>query len=210
MKGVWDIDCKVCGKHLVAGPPHGTTCFSCLTAGYKWCSTCGLVLAATAFYNRPDSNGLMAKCISCYKANRNAVPKTEAFKVAKATASRECKARHYATYGGMIEEIQRCHARRAAMNGTYSVEEWLECIAFFDYSCAYCGATHKLTVDHLQAISAGGSNTIRNVVPACGTCNSSKGAKEVAHWFTSREFYSIERMKRILLWVQKRGDSGHE
>ena len=51
-------------------------------------------------------------------------------------------------------------------------------------ACVYCGATVedgvKLTLDHLQAYSNGGSNLASNLVTACGRCNSSRGNRPVA------------------------------
>lgn len=43
--------------------------------------------------------------------------------------------------------------------------------------CKYCGATKNLTADHVIAITLGGSNHISNLVVACRSCNSSKGAQ---------------------------------
>jgi hypothetical protein len=45
------------------------------------------------------------------------------------------------------------------------------------FSCAYCGATpldSKLQVDHIIAVSNGGSNDIDNLVTACQPCNIGK------------------------------------
>jgi 5-methylcytosine-specific restriction endonuclease McrA len=49
--------------------------------------------------------------------------------------------------------------------------------------CAYCGATDKpLQRDCVQAISRGGRYTLDNIVPACGSCNTSKCNDEVTGW----------------------------
>lgn len=49
--------------------------------------------------------------------------------------------------------------------------------------CAYCGAVGKaLQRDCVLAISRGGRYTLQNVVPACGTCNTSKCNDEVTGW----------------------------
>lgn len=41
--------------------------------------------------------------------------------------------------------------------------------------CIYCCEKAKLTVDHLLPISKGGPHTLSNLLPACHSCNSSKG-----------------------------------
>lgn len=42
--------------------------------------------------------------------------------------------------------------------------------------CTYCPAP-ATTVDHKQALSSGGDNSLDNLVPSCGPCNFSRGAK---------------------------------
>ena len=49
--------------------------------------------------------------------------------------------------------------------------------------CAYCGATDKpLQRDCVLALSRGGRYTLGNIVPACGSCNTSKCNDEVTSW----------------------------
>lgn len=40
--------------------------------------------------------------------------------------------------------------------------------------CAYCRKPSKLTVDHVECLSGGGSHDVRNAVMACKSCNSMK------------------------------------
>ena len=49
--------------------------------------------------------------------------------------------------------------------------------------CAYCGtADAAMQKDCVQPLSRGGRYTLMNVVPACRSCNASKGNEEVTHW----------------------------
>ncbi len=49
--------------------------------------------------------------------------------------------------------------------------------------CAYCGAAGKpLQRDCVLALSRGGRYTLDNIVPACGSCNTSKCNEEVTAW----------------------------
>jgi 5-methylcytosine-specific restriction endonuclease McrA len=49
--------------------------------------------------------------------------------------------------------------------------------------CAYCGVAGKpLQRDCVLALSRGGRYTLDNIVPACGTCNTSKCNDEVTCW----------------------------
>jgi 5-methylcytosine-specific restriction endonuclease McrA len=60
--------------------------------------------------------------------------------------------------------------------GSHTSIEWAARLAEFNHGCAYC-PNPAVSKDHLVAISQGGSNSIENIVPACRSCNSSKGAK---------------------------------
>ncbi len=60
--------------------------------------------------------------------------------------------------------------------------------------CAYCGAQGELTWDHLIPTSKGGLNTISNHVPACKSCNSSKGDRDAIEWYRFRKGVYIPRL----------------
>ena len=79
---------------------------------------------------------------------------------------------------GKAYESNRRHQRRAAVATIVTAAEWEMIKANYDYKCVYCGKGGiKLTQDHVIPLSRGGSHTKENVVPACGLCNSSKGAR---------------------------------
>lgn len=64
--------------------------------------------------------------------------------------------------------------RRAAEIETHTLEQWLakrDAIG----CCIYCGSPGPLEKDHATPVTRGGSNGITNVVPACTSCNASKG-----------------------------------
>lgn len=51
------------------------------------------------------------------------------------------------------------------------------------FKCQYCGAEAPqavLEVDHIKPVAEGGTNDIINLVTACWTCNSGKGARELS------------------------------
>lgn len=54
-------------------------------------------------------------------------------------------------------------------------------------ACCYCGADTSLTLDHLWPRFRGGADSGDNLVWACRSCNSSKGAKDVMEWMSDRE-----------------------
>jgi 5-methylcytosine-specific restriction endonuclease McrA len=68
--------------------------------------------------------------------------------------------------------------KRGSKINDFTLEEWAELQKEHNYSCFYCGCTDKkLTQDHVYPISRGGNHTKSNIVPACQSCNSRKGAK---------------------------------
>jgi 5-methylcytosine-specific restriction endonuclease McrA len=77
------------------------------------------------------------------------------------------------------------HKRRAQAYGVEHVPySRTEILARWGHRCAYCSAlaTH---LDHVHPLSKGGADVEHNIVPACATCNLSKGAKTLAEWSES-------------------------
>lgn len=55
-------------------------------------------------------------------------------------------------------------------------DDWQKLITKHNNSCAYCGTSdRKLTMDHVVPLSRGGLHSIENLLPACLSCNVSKG-----------------------------------
>ncbi len=149
------------------------------------------------------------KCYRCYmreyqRARLGLSPRKPAapIEVRKARKSAYERQRYYAdlesTRAGRRESGRRwraahpetvraaTHRRRARMRDGVSpgvtVDEWSEIVAAFDGKCAYCRRARKLTRDHVVPISKGGRDEPSNVVPACFSCNASKGAKPLAEF----------------------------
>ncbi|WP_063562997.1 HNH endonuclease signature motif containing protein [Paenibacillus sp. O199] len=85
--------------------------------------------------------------------------------------------------------------------------EWNKCLLFFEYKCAYCGITQeenkrncnqKLQKDH---VDHEGYNDLRNAVPACRRCNSSKHQSGVLNWYSQQPFYCIDRFRKLTTWI---------
>ena len=69
--------------------------------------------------------------------------------------------------------------------GRPSTREWRELrdrvLSVHGEECFYCQTEGvDLEIDHIHPVSRGGSNHYRNLVPACKSCNSSKGNKTEA------------------------------
>ena len=78
---------------------------------------------------------------------------------------------------------QKRRARKANADGTATAEQIKARFQYHENRCYYCGDNESgLHVEHRIPLSRGGSNWPSNLVPACPTCNLSKGTK------TEKEF----------------------
>ena len=71
----------------------------------------------------------------------------------------------------------------------------------WNHTCAYCGSTEDITLDHVKPRSLGGPDTSRNIVCACNQCNHEKGHTEWKEWYQEQYFHTWERMKAIEAWI---------
>lgn len=67
-------------------------------------------------------------------------------------------------------------------------------------TCCYCGTSAtKIQMEHVFPKSRGGTDTGDNLLPACRSCNSSKGAKDMVLWIVAQDrFPPIVVMSRYL------------
>jgi len=106
------------------------------------------------------------------------------------------------------------HRRRSLEAGaSITVIEWRECMADWAYRCAYCNRHRRefrdaerrmdIEMDHVVPLSNGGRHIAGNIVPACKSCNSSKGNSDVLQWMArlrltiSDKLMSVYEINRI-------------
>jgi len=92
-------------------------------------------------------------------------------------------------------------SKKEKLDFRYTKKDWETCKEHFDYRCAYCNKKEDLTREHFVPVSKEGEFTINNIIPACGSCNSSKGNKLFHEWYPSYEHYSKKREKQILKYL---------
>jgi len=88
---------------------------------------------------------------------------------ASAARYRQDHPREYAVYA------QKRRARKREAEGGFSGSEWKELCRAVGERCVACGERRRLTIDHIEPLSIGGTNSIENIQPLCGRCNSAKG-----------------------------------
>lgn len=88
--------------------------------------------------------------------------------------------------------------RTNSMNiGSFADDERLKMI--LPQSCCYCGNTSSLAIDHLIPRKRGGPDTGDNLVWACRSCNSAKGATDLLEWFAKQKrFPPLLLLRRYL------------
>ena len=70
----------------------------------------------------------------------------------------------------------------------------------FGHRCAYCGAS-ATTLDHIKPRHHGGRNEMRNLAPACVTCNRDKASTPWLQWFRAQPFWTVDREADLWLWT---------
>ena len=75
-----------------------------------------------------------------------------------------------------------------------------ELIEQWNNQCAYCGSVERkkeLTIDHVVPLAKEGTDEYTNLVPACRSCNMSKGHSGVRQWYFDSPDYTTERWLKI-------------
>lgn len=176
----------------------------------KTCNKCLIDKSLDEFYKLTKSpDGFMASCISCEKKRQHI--KWEKYKDVMYARSKKwaqenpdkiykSKKRqaernpqrfidsHKTWVNKNREYIRNSSQKRRAMvrnNGLYTILT-RDLRRLYSSSCIYCGATERISADHVIPIVCGGVHSIGNLVPACISCNSSKGDKLLVEWRMGR------------------------
>lgn len=100
--------------------------------------------------------------------------------------------------------IRSRSGRWVSLNGVFgNTSEWPRIKKEFDNKCAYCGAKVTLVPEHiipqskLGEVSPGKVDLIENIVPACSSCNTSKGTMAFLDWYKKQPFFNSQRYTKI-------------
>jgi hypothetical protein len=107
----------------------------------------------------------------------------------------------YATSDELLYNLEAVTSSEAKRKWRQSIKE------HWDYECAYCGETENLTLDHITPRSKGGTDRVTNVLCACKECNTSKGHQMWSDWYLNQDFFTTERLSKIVEWQKKIADN---
>lgn len=188
----------------------------------KICSKCGYELPLSKFHKRKQcKDGYSGICKECsnfyhkqyhdhewYEKNRD--KKLNSHKKYRSHNKEKINKKH-AEYTKNNPEyaVKFRQTRRAKIKGlkaTYTAEQWIECMNYFNHKCCYCGAEDKLEQEHLIPVSKGGEYVNSNIIPACKRCNSSKNDKDFLTWYVKQSFYSEIKTIKIMNYIKERTD----
>jgi hypothetical protein len=89
-----------------------------------------------------------------------------------------------------------------AMTAAEAKRMWRTAIKeYWNNQCVYCGSSENLTLDHVHPKARGGHDTTHNVVPACLTCNQSKGSNHWLSWWVGQESFDTSNFSKVLSWT---------
>ena len=109
----------------------------------------------------------------------------------------------------MFNSRQKRRAKEKSQDMYITKEQWIECMKFFGFRCAYSGEyiggkdnQSIRSLDHIESISKGGANEIWNLVPMCKPYNSSKHDRDMLEWYAEQSYFSQERLAKIYEWQE--------
>jgi len=185
---------------------------------HKFCARCLEELPATNEYFYTDnssSDNLTVACKTCWNGTEYGIHKPNAnrsdgkWKCSSCDDVYERTTENFYTQGDRLSpHCKECHCQKRTQRNRakgsdtlnqFSGKSWSAVKDEYNHECAYCGESDcTLHRDHIVPVSKGGDTTVANIVPACESCNLSKADKRVSKWYPNQEFYTQERMDRIL------------
>lgn len=177
--------------------------------GLKWCTSCKEWLPINSFsIDNSRGDGRTAACRTCRNPRKTQEPgRSERTArraiglawcrccqdwlpianvrqgVCKKHAAQQARERYARDSKYRAERRQHAHSRkRNVLPLPVFAQEYL--LDLTDSRCAYCQAP-ATAWDHIVPVSKGGNTTPGNILPACTSCNSSKGNRDVWEWITA-------------------------
>lgn len=92
---------------------------------------------------------------------------------------------------GLINQNKR-RAMKAQLNENFTYDDYIYVRELFNDSCANCGSTENLHLDHHRPLSKGNPLTRENAVLLCATCNYKKHKRDPEVFYPQEKLQEIE------------------
>lgn len=204
------IDHKLCNKHHIYFPDEGswipaTTEYFYYNDKnssdylYPTCKKCSVVKAGKWNEEHPDIKKVSVK--KHYDSKQGKLNRTR-------------RNQEWRDKGGLKNLYHKDPERFKEYNNRHRQHditdaEWKDCLKTFDNKCAYCGISeqeHKQKYNevlHKDHIIHNGYNDLRNAVPGCKRCNSSKYEFDMIEWYKEQDFFSEGKLNLIKWWMSE-------
>jgi 5-methylcytosine-specific restriction endonuclease McrA len=106
--------------------------------------------------------------------------------------------------------IVRQHLTRASkrdLPATLTVDQWLVTLKDFGGRCAYCYEKPYQVLEHFIPLELGGGTTVDNCVPACRSCNLTKGPWspfDLPYYYTRNAQRILAIAPKVKLYLETR------
>ena len=164
-------------------------------------------------YREANKEAEAERCKQWREANKEAIAEynRQYYKDNKEARAEQSR-RYYQSPQGQVVAFNKSNRRRAkeqAQGRGITKEQWLECMKFFGFRCAYSGEylggkdnQSIRSLDHIVPLNKGGANEIWNVIPMIKSLNSSKNDKNMLEWYTEQPYFSQDRLNKIYEWQE--------
>ena len=157
----------------------------------KKCSKCKIEKDLSEFWkhkiNKDGLRNICKECVRKYKKENNKHMKeySKNWQKDNPEKCREYSIKYYENNPDKFREHRRKRrALKIEAEGSFTEKEFKKILQFYHYRCCACGTDLTKTDfhrDHIQPLSKGGSDFIKNIQPLCAYCNLSKHTKHRDH-----------------------------
>lgn len=101
---------------------------------------------------------------------------------------------------------QRRRSKKLKLPNTLTLKQWEDTKLYFNNKCCYCGEEASLQQEHFIPLNKDGEYTEKNIIPSCGSCNSSKNDNNFEDWYPKYKFYSKYREDYIIDFINHKNE----
>lgn len=165
--------------------------------GFQICMDCGILIGKIRVNSR---------CSACYKKYNkklNNSPRAVVYR------------KEYYEKESTRKRVRRIGQNRRSMKANaitdLTLEEYEETLNYFNRECSYCGISEEYHLDiysenmhqdHIIPLLHLGGYTKNNIIPACKSCNCSKGSKNLDEYYDYDTQFTEDRYNKIIKFIK--------